>query len=95
MYSYEDLLNLYISIHAAQEGCDAKAMKQCLIPKEFQSTQPKRAATWSYIERRLKCSISIHAAQEGCDTEVTQDKEVQQISIHAAQEGCDGNRYAR
>ena len=37
-------------------------------PQKFQSTQPKRAATWLTAEdvfARIK--ISIHAAQEGCD----------------------------
>ena len=34
---------------------------------QFQSTQPKRAATNDEITRRREAEISIHAAQEGCD----------------------------
>ena len=35
--------------------------------KEFQSTQPKRAATKEPTLLSVKIDISIHAAQEGCD----------------------------
>ena len=58
--------------------------------KEFQSTQPKRAATTLTMVHILQRMISIHAAQEGCDyvgRYVT--KKLNGISIHAAQEGCD------
>ena len=35
---------------------------------QFQSTQPKRAATvYPYTQQAANLSISIHAAQEGCD----------------------------
>ena len=34
-----------ISIHAAQEGCDDLADAFAAMDKQFQSTQPKRAAT--------------------------------------------------
>ncbi len=33
----------------------------------FQSTQPKRAATFKGVTTCSYCDISIHAAQEGCD----------------------------
>ena len=56
----------------------------------FQSTQPKRAATWIINLEMVDQSISIHAAQEGCDRKPTLDVDVAaEISIHAAQEGCD------
>ena len=35
--------------------------------EQFQSTQPKRAATVDYNEITRYVDISIHAAQEGCD----------------------------
>ena len=35
---------------------------------QFQSTQPKRAATCSSIATSQATAISIHAAQEGCDS---------------------------
>ena len=38
-----------------------------LNQKEFQSTQPKRAATKIAAFKTARDSISIHAAQEGCD----------------------------
>ena len=61
-----------------------------MLPIEFQSTQPKRAATrmrWFFASVR---SISIHAAQEGCDLDTSFcSTYCIRISIHAAQEGCD------
>ena len=80
---------LKISIHAAQEGCDALLCAVCLQTAGFQSTQPKRAAT--PVEKRpsLFTPISIHAAQEGCDDMFFYIVNVPIISIHAAQEGCD------
>ena len=56
-----------ISIHAAQEGCDILTLQIVMMPKQFQSTQPKRAATIIAEIKRLSQRISIHAAQEGCD----------------------------
>ena len=59
----------------------------------FQSTQPKRAATWSDVDDMLRNLISIHAAQEGCDTHAAINGKAVKISIHAAQEGCDYGVY--
>ena len=57
---------------------------------QFQSTQPKRAATGRRSKRKCcKETISIHAAQEGCDTSRPGLSGAGKISIHAAQEGCD------
>ena len=58
---------LDISIHAAQEGCDRTTSWLKEIVKEFQSTQPKRAATADVQRAQVTAKISIHAAQEGCD----------------------------
>ena len=41
----------YISIHAAQEGCDKQSVSKLTSGLEFQSTQPKRAATASWVSR--------------------------------------------
>ena len=56
-----------ISIHAAQEGCDRNMLTRMNVYIVFQSTQPKRAATFAVTEVRKEWNISIHAAQEGCD----------------------------
>ena len=45
---------IFISIHAAQEGCDQNAIKRTPRRLEFQSTQPKRAATSSSIKPSQK-----------------------------------------
>ena len=58
-----------ISIHAAQEGCDQSNDGYQFTANEFQSTQPKRAATIHRYLEWMSDNISIHAAQEGCDTE--------------------------
>ena len=56
-----------ISIHAALMGCDQATATE-ILTFPFQSTQPKRAATFQVrlIEECIP-DISIHAAQEGCD----------------------------
>ena len=65
-YAEAVLQPLPISIHAAQEGCDLKVCP--MLPAQlFQSTQPKRAATYGIETRPQAEIISIHAAQEGCD----------------------------
>ena len=56
-----------ISIHAAQEGCDQAQWSAQAVTRLFQSTQPKRAATWRDTVNDFALKISIHAAQEGCD----------------------------
>ena len=57
-----------ISIHAAQEGCDITRSTFNATMAIFQSTQPKRAATFDVWVIFQEEAISIHAAQEGCDT---------------------------
>ena len=42
---YHEAFVLYISIHAAQEGCDSACLLRTHQVALFQSTQPKRAAT--------------------------------------------------
>ena len=84
---------LKISIHAAQEGCDHNFAHLITLPKAFQSTQPKRAATKPRCIIGNHQNISIHAAQEGCDRINIQKRMTHAISIHAAQEGCDMKRY--
>ena len=80
----------FISIHAAQEGCDYKGYYIGPGTFQFQSTQPKRAATTDLFSMLINRDISIHAAQEGCDKSAGWyvQKGIK-ISIHAAQEGCD------
>ena len=61
-----------------------------MIMVQFQSTQPKRAATAQGLFIATDISISIHAAQEGCDwCSRKRNTVLSYISIHAAQEGCD------
>ena len=79
----------FISIHAAQEGCDGDSVTITSTGKIFQSTQPKRAATEMEVAVKVNESISIHAAQEGCDWQSLHRSRSGSISIHAAQEGCD------
>ena len=57
----------FISIHAAQEGCDNVKIIKMFCNKRFQSTQPKRAATRTNSTVDTVEAISIHAAQVGCD----------------------------
>ena len=79
-----------ISIHAAQEGCDSNYNQVCIDVALFQSTQPKRAATFNQYSVDAVTAISIHAAQEGCDSSSAHGLcHPKAISIHAAQEGCD------
>ena len=102
-----------ISIHAAQEGCDQgfsgylfftdmnfnprsprglrpQPAQQAQSVLQFQSTQPKRAATFICKIKTHPPKISIHAAQEGCDGAFVKIGILEDvISIHAAQEGCD------
>ena len=60
-------ITVIISIHAAQEGCDSAGLKLVINGTGFQSTQPKRAATFIVADAKVNPYISIHAAQEGCD----------------------------
>ena len=88
-------LDVEISIHAAQEGCDLCRVFINILPAGFQSTQPKRAATVSFVCGRCRTDISIHAAQEGCDgISYKLLHHLNAISIHAAQEGCDQKQLA-
>ena len=66
--------------------------QQELIDKQFQFTQPKRAATGKCFGcMRMRC-VSIHAAQAGCDGLGLVYTRYNEVSIHAAQAGCD--KYA-
>ena len=82
-------LQLSISIHAAQEGCDHRCYHDMYAEKQFQSTQPKRAATEGeitlYGDVVFQSTQPKRAATDG--VEVNGDGQI--ISIHAAQEGCD------
>ena len=79
----------YISIHAAQEGCDGVSIKPCLPYYKFQSTQPKRAATLT--AENVFARIKFQSTQpKRAATLITLDAvNKAMISIHAAQEGCD------
>ena len=57
--------------------------------REFQFTQPKRAATVYRLKSDYILYVSIHAAQAGCDLSRSDSSKYQYVSIHAAQAGCD------
>ena len=59
--------------------------------REFQSTPPVKAATFTFRCRSPLVVISIHAAREGGDVLDVIFKVVNDISIHAAREGGDKN----
>ena len=85
-------MNYYISIHAAQEGCDIK--KHLVIRKDmlFQSTQPKRAAT--EMEHAANGDVYNFNPRSPRGLRHFPQNTVQKvvdISIHAAQEGCDSS----
>ena len=81
----------FISIHAAQEGCD-KFMPFTLHGFfNFNPRSPRGLRLNTEALRTAATSISIHAAQEGCDFSLRLlHQNGFSISIHAAQEGCDG-----
>ena len=86
---------LIISIHAAQEGCDKFCPDSLRCAKRFQSTQPKRAATYLLIvlppyQSRFQSTQPKRAATVFKKVSVG----VLPISIHAAQEGCDSKAEA-
>ena len=79
----------FISIHAAQEGCDLPVFQKVLSRRYFNPRSPRGLRPpppYCYNELR---KISIHAAQEGCDAGSFISYNKTNISIHAAQEGCD------
>ena len=78
-----------ISIHAAQEGCDAGALicKQWIV--NFNPRSPRGLRQQVPADADFDMAISIHAAQEGCDIKAAKKETIEDISIHAAQEGCD------
>ena len=79
-----------ISIHAAQEGCDASET-QIVITNYISIHAAQEGCDCSFpIKKHPLKSISIHAAQEGCDLIYLLIAIIRSgISIHAAQEGCD------
>ena len=81
---------MVISIHAAQEGCDANWQpldSQTLISIHAAQEGCDEVISYPAIATH---DISIHAAQEGCDGFVVSVAVGGfDISIHAAQEGCD------
>ena len=58
---------LWISIHAAREGGDQRALTANGYDVGFQSTPPVKAATNLPPEIDARFIISIHAAREGGD----------------------------
>ena len=64
----------YISIHAAREGGDARALGEIFIPALFQSTPPVKAATVNAFGNKDGLYISIHAAREGGDDRQSRER---------------------
>ena len=84
------ILQVCISIHAAQEGCDLDRW-QMIDNSLFISIHAAQEGC-DLIQPGdiiLVELISIHAAQEGCDILPFDVQHDAAISIHAAQEGCD------
>ena len=79
----------FVSIHAAQAGCDFRLLLLLCYLLRFQFTQPKRAATIIVQQILEFYDVSIHAAQAGCDTVRQLKHSWIWVSIHAAQAGCD------
>ena len=79
----------YISIHAAREGGDKKAISHIGFYVGFQSTPPVKAATVRAHSGITGRPISIHAAREGGDAVKRWGSAPATISIHAAREGGD------
>ena len=79
-----------VSIHAAQAGCDPKKYGAGLKLSTFQFTQPKRAATCSFVSTTAKHFCFNSRSPSGlrhcpcCHLQGLGD-----VSIHAAQAGCD------
>ena len=83
---------MFISIHAAQEGCDVCCFTSQTAFSVFQSTQPKRAATISASVFRTRQYYFNPRSPRGLRHKLGRFKEgSNNISIHAAQEGCDCN----
>ena len=85
--SYDDFL---ISIHAAQEGCDFGPNTQRSAIYQFQSTQPKRAATLASCRIKGATAYFNPRSPRGLRLQhKAPSYKAGSISIHAAQEGCD------
>ena len=62
---------------------------KCIIAKQFQSTQPKRAATFSGLLHLLMAIFQSTQPKRAATWNLPGGKTAVLISIHAAQEGCD------
>ena len=82
-------VNYYISIHAAQEGCDNELHRSSLNNCKFQSTQPEWAAT-CYLVDQVRGRIFQSTQPEWAATvQILNRIQYRFISIHAARVGCD------
>ena len=74
-YNYLRSAGSYISIHAAQEGCDFISQYFIRTIKNFNPRSP-RGLRLEYVTDSINTSkISIHAAQEGCDSQYSYEGE--------------------
>ena len=86
----KDMRNGFISIHAAQEGCDKAYSGVYSCFGRFQSTQPKRAATQYRLQKAVTAGKFQSTQPKRAATTVRITIQLRKgISIHAAQEGCD------
>ena len=61
------ILEIRISIHAAQEGCDGYNNNKGKATKDFNPRSPRGLRHDREVTMTFDGTISIHAAQEGCD----------------------------
>ena len=83
-------VNVLVSIHAAQAGCDNMSASTAQISAQFQFTQPKRAATWILLFLSLRRWVfQFTQPKRAATCTHALPTEFLLVSIHAAQAGCD------
>ena len=85
-------INITVSIHAAQTGCDCSVFLAILVDVGFNSRSPSGLRLWIPAHLEVRFHVSIHAAQAGCDFLFERQQRGNGVSIHAAQAGCDTGR---
>ena len=60
--------DIFISIHAAQEGCDWRKRKAWAVYSISIHAAQEGCDRFGLLRMPANCRISIHAAQEGCDS---------------------------
>ena len=78
-----------ISIHAAREGGDCRALAAKKLGMKISIHAAREGGDYGKTSYKDMDDISIHAAREGGDPDIDVDSLTKGISIHAAREGGD------